>query len=493
MARPQQYIIETFMSITGASEAIAFQKLEEHGGNLNQAINAHFNEDDRTTIHPVLAPQDDFMAIDDPNQEESQGPSQSLPSATGNLNPIASLDPKSGPSFSDGGGTAEVTGHAPQVSNPGEVGEVPIRLKDGTGQSGHSGLNPSVKDATGSAQAHGPEDNGIVIIDDEEDAILSITPAALSAHPNERANEVDERRPGISVPQLDNAIDNSDDIEEEMLRAAIEASKREVDRGYSDQQFGIPYDTSGSRFVQGSSHSDDFEFARAVSMSLKTAQQEKALREKVGSVGTEQQGVSQSSDVEESGKLAAESERQGFSLPNMQASSQVMVGEGNSSVQEEVEDVEEQPLVRHRSRRISFGASSDAMESAAVVEEMVDSLPSSPIPHDITNHPQPNGDAFHSDEWGGISSEEHDDAVMLEAAIFGGIPEENAYHHRFAYPLHDARHTGLDRNAGLYPRPAPRPPSPTLVEQRLLREQQVYPFVLLPIIMIIIFSNRIDA
>lgn len=178
------------------------------------------------------------MAIDDPNQEESQGPSQSLPSATGNLNPISSLDPKSGPSFSDGGGTAEVTGHAPQVSNPGEV---LVRFKDGTGQSGHSGLNPSVKDATGSAHAHEPEDNGIVIIDDEEDANLSIPPAALSAHPNERANEVDERRPGISVPQLDDAIDNGDDIEEEMLRAAIEASKREVDGGYSDQQFGIPY------------------------------------------------------------------------------------------------------------------------------------------------------------------------------------------------------------------------------------------------------------
>lgn len=76
-------------------------------------------------------------------------------------------------------------------------------------------------------------------------------------------------------------------------------------------------------------------------------------------------------------------------------------------------------------------------------------------------------------KWGGISSEEHDDAVMLEAAIFGGIPEGNAYH-RFAYPLHDALHAGLDRNAGLYPRPVPRPPSPTLVAQRLLREQQVY-------------------
>lgn len=82
----------------------------------------------------------------------------------------------------------------------------------------------------------------------------------------------------------------------------------------------------------------------------------------------------------------------------MQPSSQFTVDEGNSSVQEEAEDVEEQPLVRHRSRRLSFGASSGTAESAKEVGEMVDSLPSSPVPHDITSHPHPNGDAFPSDE-----------------------------------------------------------------------------------------------
>ncbi|MED6119178.1 Plant UBX domain-containing protein 8 [Stylosanthes scabra] len=47
MARPNQEEIETFMSITGLSETIALQKLEEHGGNLNEAVNAHFSEGDR--------------------------------------------------------------------------------------------------------------------------------------------------------------------------------------------------------------------------------------------------------------------------------------------------------------------------------------------------------------------------------------------------------------------------------------------------------------
>ena len=60
-------------------------------------------------------------------------------------------------------------------------------------------------------------------------------------------------------------------------------------------------------------------------------------------------------------------------------------------------------------------------------------------------------------KWGGISSEEHDEAVMLEAAMFGGIPE-----------------TGYNQLPFLLPqqRAPPRPPSPSLTAQRLIREQQ---------------------
>jgi len=71
-------------------------------------------------------------------------------------------------------------------------------------------------------------------------------------------------------------------------------------------------------------------------------------------------------------------------------------------------------------------------------------------------------------KWGGISSEEHDEAVMLEAAMFGGIPEGGTYN--FSYPHHHALHS--DRNSNIYPR-VPQPPSPSLTAQRLLREQQV--------------------
>lgn len=68
-------------------------------------------------------------------------------------------------------------------------------------------------------------------------------------------------------------------------------------------------------------------------------------------------------------------------------------------------------------------------------------------------------------KWGGISSVEHDEAVMLEAAMFGGIPE-SGYNYPYApHQFMQAEHP--------YPWRAPRPPSPSLEAQRLIREQQV--------------------
>lgn len=83
-------------------------------------------------------------------------------------------------------------------------------------------------------------------------------------------------------------------------------------------------------------------------------------------------------------------------------------------------------------------------------------------------------------QWGGLSSEEHDEAVMLEAALFGGLPERGG----LGLPFHARRgihNDMLDALGGeganlLDPfsrRAFPQPPSPTVVAQRLIREQQV--------------------
>ncbi|RWR89365.1 plant UBX domain-containing protein 8 [Cinnamomum micranthum f. kanehirae] len=400
MARPNQDAINTFVSITGTSEAVALQKLEEHGGDLNEAVNAYFSEGDRTNTQPtsVHVPQNDFMDIDDPIQVAPHDPFSFLAAAR-NLNPFSILDSSFHRSFFDGRGTADVANRAPWVLHPREVREIPIEFKDGSDPSGQSGSRPIVEDVTGSTHAHGPEVHGTVITNDEDEEDIPVAPHSAP-----------------SAPQPHNVTDYGDDIEEEMLKAAIEASKRDAEEGHSNHQFGAHIDTSGSRLEHRSDLSENVELARAVSLSLKTAEREKAMRDR--------KGVSDSSSMDDLGRRLA---------PN--------------------------------GRCFTSGAS----ETAKGGGEMVDSQPSSSEPHDIGSRPHDNGGAFHSEEWGGISSQEQDEAVMLEAALFGGIPQGPAYH--FAYPLQPPQ-TGSDGNRGFYPQWVPRSPSPTLAAQRLLREQQ---------------------
>lgn len=67
---------------------------------------------------------------------------------------------------------------------------------------------------------------------------------------------------------------------------------------------------------------------------------------------------------------------------------------GSTSAQDEVEDLEQDNLVRHRSKRKSSG-----FVEPTVVEEVVDvSTASSPKHQDTSNNPQHNGNVFHSDE-----------------------------------------------------------------------------------------------
>ncbi|KAL6005604.1 hypothetical protein ACLOJK_006174 [Asimina triloba] len=514
MARPQQDAIETFISITGASEAIALRRLEfvavfdirqlairdflvvgfgthlechiynpwwkaivgrlvqfaaewnvddylsslrnvviffpfglidlisEHGGDLNAAVNAHFSEGDITNTHPtsVPLPEDDLMDIDDPIEVESRRHPLPLLSATRNFNPFALLDSNFGRSFLDGRGAADLPSHAPRVSHPRDVREIPIEVKDGNGLSGGSGSGPTIEDVTDSTHVHGPESRGHVIIDEDDDdgnEVVPVTPTARNAGQTERNDDDSGRNHQPSVPHLDDVTDYNNDLEEEMLQAAIEASKWEAE-GYPNHTLGVP----------------------------NTAEREKALREQQASGKTAEHDLLNSSGIEGHGDLPVATGRQGSGSSSKETSSELKLEAANSSFQDEAEDVDEQPLVRHRSRLRASGNT----ESSGEVGQVVGSPPSSPGPGIIGTHPQHNEDAFHSDEWGGISSEEHDEAVMLEAALFGGIPDGTAY--RFAYGPHQVLQAGSIRGGNLYPRTAPRPPSPNLAAQRLLREQQ---------------------
>ncbi|XP_010934464.1 plant UBX domain-containing protein 8 isoform X2 [Elaeis guineensis] len=461
MARPPQDAIETFMSITGVSEAVALQKLEEHGGDLNGAVNAHFNEGDRINTQQVSipAPRDDFMHIDDPSDDEVLRPT--FPPLSPNLNPFSLLDSTFSRNFFDVGGATGIPSLAPRVSHPKEVREIPIEVKDGNTQPGSSGLGPSIEDVTGNVPAHDPDVHVTVIIDDDDDN--ENLPTAPANHHNTATGGPLGRHHKPSVSPLVDVTDYNNDIEEEMIQAAIEASKREVE-GHPSQQFDVPNDSTGPELDQKSPALEDAELARAVSLSLKTAEQERAFHGRGMHSGEKQSSNSAVMEVDDVDRDTTAKGRQGFGSVKTGSSSQLKSEEGNISVQEETEDVEEQPLVRHRSRRTSSG-NAELAESGGLAY----SPPSSPQQNNIGSGPPYNGDAFRSDEWGGISSEEHDEAVMLEAAMFGGIPEGASYH--FAYPSHQVMQTGSDQSSSLYPR-VPRPPSPTLMAQRMLREQQ---------------------
>ncbi|KAK8658131.1 hypothetical protein V6N13_036343 [Hibiscus sabdariffa] len=425
MARPDQEAIETFISITGASEAVAIEKLEEHGGDLNAAVNAHFSEGDRniTRSTSTVVPVDDAMDIDDPLEAVPSRPVFPRLPASRTMNAFSLLDPNFRRSFFDG--VSDFTTREPLVTHPREVREIPIEVRDSNEPSHRSGHAPVIEDVSETAQAHGPNSNETVIIDEvDEDSIMP---------PHQPNNPSPDQHVTPSAPVFDNLPDYGNDIEEQMIRAAIEASKWEVE-DLSDQ--GPPPNRSHVE--------EDAQLAEAVSLSLKSVEQEKALHEQARSAGTSESVASKPAEVQ-LGNLAASNGR---------------LMRGSSSIQDDAEDVEEQPLVRHRSRR----ASSGSRESVKEIEDVEASPPSSPGQHNIGNLPQSNGNAFPSDEWGGISSEEHDEAVMLEAAMFGGIPESG---YRFAYAPNQ-----FMRPEGSNPWRTPRPPSPSLAAQRLIREQQ---------------------
>lgn len=435
MATPNQETIQTFISITGVSEPIALQKLEEHGGNLNEAVNAYFAEGDRNLMtSSTIVPRDDFMDIDDQHNAETHRP-PSLLSLGRNLDPFSLLDPTIGRSIFDT--HLNSTNQTPFVTHPREVREIPIEVKDGNQSTSQAGHIPIVEDVTGTVHAQGPDIHGSVVILDEDDD--DTPPAQTHTSPDRSV------RP--SAPNFENLPDNSNDIEEEMIRAAIEASKREADENYRSHEIGRQTDLIESGPNPRQTYLEDPELAHAVSLSLKTAEQEKARRVQEGDLGASTAGPSKTPGVE---------------LEEVSSNGRLQAG--SLSFKDEDEEVEEMPLVRNRSRHVSLG-STGSSKDAEFIESST--LPSTTLPEDSDSPPH-NDIPFQSDEWGGISSVEHDEAVMLEAAMFGGIPEGSGYRH--AYAPHE-----FMQNRGFNPQPTPlayRPPSPSLEAQRLIREQQ---------------------
>lgn len=79
-------------------------------------------------------------------------------------------------------------------------------------------------------------------------------------------------------------------------------------------------------------------------------------------------------------------------MTNKGTSSHSKLEAGSSSIHDDIEDLEEQPLVRHRTRHVSSGS----IDSVKEVGEIGDSPPSSPG-RDNNNQAQNNGNDFPSE------------------------------------------------------------------------------------------------
>ncbi len=180
----------------------------------------------------VAAPQDDFMDVD---EAEPRRPSLPLLPAPIN-NPFSLLDPNFRRSLFDIG--SDFPNRAPFVTHPREVREIPIEVKGSSQSTSHSGPVPTIEDVTGTVHAHGPDTRGTVIIDDEDDVDISAASTAQAVQQGERRDPIlddgsHDRNIGPSAPNFDRLPDYSNDIEEEMIRAAIEASRREVEGAHN--------------------------------------------------------------------------------------------------------------------------------------------------------------------------------------------------------------------------------------------------------------------
>ncbi|CAN6981030.1 unnamed protein product [Brassica oleracea var. botrytis] len=251
MMRPSRDAIQSYMSITGADESLAIQSLEEHGNNLTEAINAHFRDVERSILDPSSDTRPQYNAVEDNSHHvrSGGGGSESRPvpgglpsllSAARSFRPSLLLDPNYRRSL-----LRQLSGSAsspPPSSHTGEVTGFPANSTWGA--------------ANDQIRPHGLGDVG-------GDGYARHSP---SYHGSQVYGGTTHRDAESPVYQ--------NDAEEEMIRAAIEASKKDFQEGRDN----VPSSVLSSREAI---NKEDEDIARAISMSIEMEEQESVMREQL--------------------------------------------------------------------------------------------------------------------------------------------------------------------------------------------------------------------
>jgi hypothetical protein len=232
------------MSITGASESLAIQRLEEHGNNLPEAINAHFRDVERSIYDDSsLDTRSDYNVVEDNNHvrgsetrpvNESRPVPGALPSilsAARAFRPSLLLDPNYRRNILRQLSGSALSGSPSPSSHTGEVTGFPAHSTWGNDHTRPPGLG-----AVGDGYArHSPSYGSQVHGGTHRDADSPV---------------------------------HSNDAEEEMIRAAIEASKKDFQEGRLNTRYSLDNNPSSVLSPREVINREDEDIARAISMSL---------------------------------------------------------------------------------------------------------------------------------------------------------------------------------------------------------------------------------
>ncbi|KAK2353842.1 plant UBX domain-containing protein [Trifolium repens] len=398
MTTPSPEAVATFIRITGAPEFVAVQKLEEYGGNLNEAVNAHFIEGNRHILEQNLAatamPHYNYSEANNQSNQNLAGSRGILPffNAARRFRPSLLLDSNYRRELRDlcnGFGATTLSSSTPPRGSPqGETREFPTGNDSAVVSPYRPGMSYAGAVNNGSLSSHG---RGYYETNDYQNDY----PLAQSNAPRVR----------------------DQDVEEAMLQSAIEASKEEsIERS----SWNTPNDFSDDELPQSIFHQEDDDLAHVISLSLQTAEQEEALREL---------RVKEEKEVLGTHALLAKGEKTNTSRSRLET--------GPSSSRNVASDVA-QPVINN------------------------------PLNHNAGGHHQVHGDPFIAEKWGGISSDELNEALLIETALFSEIPNHSS-HKSSSLP-------GLQHHSGQNVDPkiqfSSSSASQLLAETQLLRQQQ---------------------
>eukprot|EP00252_Welwitschia_mirabilis_P025660 TRINITY_DN8126_c0_g1_i3.p1 TRINITY_DN8126_c0_g1~~TRINITY_DN8126_c0_g1_i3.p1 ORF type:complete len:296 (-),score=79.59 TRINITY_DN8126_c0_g1_i3:232-1119(-) len=262
--------VETFMSVTGATRSQALDKLQVHGGDLNAAIDSFFDEaerdlsnsDNRDVPHANQSSETEHRGC--PHSQRSSAfmdhvwspfsafdvlsrrffDRSSIFDTSSNRGPLGntrsvSIDWRDGQQrghvVESRVGRNPMSNVEPHVSHPRDVRKIDIEWKDTESKASRPSHEPIIEEIP-EEEHEGYEpglEGNVTVVDDDNPHIGSTSPEDTEFQEKHHRN-VMSSTPIITEVQ-DTSLSVVDDLDEELLKAAIEESRKEAEANRKKQ------------------------------------------------------------------------------------------------------------------------------------------------------------------------------------------------------------------------------------------------------------------